>query len=378
MTPTLELSTALINRASVTPEDNGCQRLLAQRLTNIGFDCQHLRFGDVDNLWAVRGSGAPLFVFAGHTDVVPAGDLNQWHSPPFSATVRDGKLYGRGAADMKSNIAAMVVAVEQFVAQNPNHTGQIAFLITSDEEGDAANGTVKVVEYLQQQGIQIDYCLVGEPSSSDKIADVIKNGRRGSLGARLKIIGKQGHVAYPQNAKNPIHLAAPFLAEFCAQQWDAGNAFFPATSMQISNINAGTGATNVIPQSCEVVFNFRYSTETTHTQLQQKVLALLQKFNLDYEINWHHSGAPFITETGALLAAIDQAVNQICGYRPTLSTSGGTSDGRFIAPTGAQVVELGVQNESIHQINEWVDVDFLEQLTQIYQQVLDNLYQNRD
>jgi succinyl-diaminopimelate desuccinylase len=372
--PTIALSQELISRASVTPEDAGCQQLMADRLSAIGFEIEHLRFDDVDNFWAIRGDSGPILCFAGHTDVVPSGPESKWQTPPFEPTIKDGMLYGRGAADMKGSLAAMVVAVEQFIAENPNHSGRIAFLITSDEEGIAANGTVKVVEWLTQQQIIPDYCLVGEPSSSTQCGDTIKNGRRGSLGCEMRILGQQGHVAYPHLASNPIHTAAPALAELSSHEWDRGNDFFPATSFQISNINAGTGATNVIPGELSVIFNFRFSTEVTDQQLRQRTKQILDKYQLDYELNWHLSGQPFLTEEGELVDAVVKAVKEVTGLDTELSTAGGTSDGRFIAPMGTQVVELGPVNATIHQIDECASVDDLNQLCDIYQSLLKHLF----
>lgn len=370
---TLTLAKQLINRASVTPSDGGCHNLMIDRLEAIGFTVTRLPFGEVDNFWAQRGNAKPLFAFAGHTDVVPTGPLESWDSPPFEATERDGYLYGRGAADMKGSLAAMITACEAFVAEHPDHLGSIGFLITSDEEGPAVNGTVKVVEYLEKNSIKMDYCLVGEPSSTTKLGDVIKNGRRGSLGCRLVINGTQGHVAYPHLAENPIHNAMPVLAELSAMSWDNGNEFFPATSFQISNINSGTGATNVIPGECEVIFNFRYSTETTHEKLQQQVEAILDQHQLNYEIEWNLSGLSFLTDVGELVDATCRAIESTTGYATELSTAGGTSDGRFIAPTGSQVVELGPLNATIHQVNECVRSSDLDLLSTIYRRIMDNL-----
>lgn len=372
--PTIALSQELISRASVTPEDAGCQQLMADRLSAIGFEIEHLRFDDVDNFWAIRGDSGPILCFAGHTDVVPSGPESNWQTPPFEPTIKNGMLYGRGAADMKGSLAAMVVAVEQFIAKNPNHSGRIAFLITSDEEGIAANGTVKVVEWLTQQQIIPDYCLVGEPSSSTQCGDTIKNGRRGSLGCEMRILGQQGHVAYPHLASNPIHTAAPALAELSSHEWDRGNDFFPATSFQISNINAGTGATNVIPGELSVIFNFRFSTEVTDQQLRQRTEQILDKYQLDYELNWHLSGQAFLTAEGELVDAAVKAVKEVTGLDTELSTAGGTSDGRFIAPMGTQVVELGPVNATIHQIDECASVDDLNQLCDIYQSLLKHLF----
>jgi succinyl-diaminopimelate desuccinylase len=372
--PTLELTKQLIARQSVTPIDDGCQQLMIDRLVKLGFHIENLRFEDVDNFWAIRGDYGPILCFAGHTDVVPSGPESSWQSPPFEPTVTGGLLVGRGAADMKGSLAAMVVAVENFVAKNPDHSGRIAFLITSDEEGIAANGTVKVVDWLKQQNIIPEYCLVGEPSSSETCGDTIKNGRRGSLGCKLRVIGKQGHVAYPHLADNPIHNVAPALTELASYEWDKGNDFFPATSFQVSNINGGTGATNVIPGELDIVFNFRFSTEVTEQQLRDTTEAILKKHQLDYKIDWHLSGQPFLTAEGELVDAAVSAVKHVTGLDTLLSTAGGTSDGRFIAPMGTQVVELGPVNATIHQINECVAVDDLDQLTLIYESVLENLF----
>ena len=370
MSPTLALTLDLIRCPSVTPVDANCQELMIQRLEKIGFVVERLRFGEVDNFWARRGTVSPVLAFAGHTDVVPTGSLSAWHSEPFAPEIRDGVLYGRGAADMKGSLAAMVVACENFVAQHPNHQGSIAFLITSDEEGVAKDGTVKVVEHLEARQEKMTWCLVGEPSSSKAIGDVIKNGRRGSLNGILKVIGKQGHVAYPQLADNPIHKVAPALAELTNQIWDNGNSFFPATSFQISNIHSGTGANNVIPADIDVVFNFRFSTEVTAEQLKERTEAILNKHGLSYDLAWSLSGLPFLTAKGELVAASVAAIKEVTGLDTELSTSGGTSDGRFIAPTGAQVLELGPINATIHQINECVNVADLDILTQLYQGIL--------
>jgi len=370
---TLTLAKDLISRRSVTPEDAGCQELMIKRLKALGFAIERLRFDDVDNFWARRGTSAPLYAFAGHTDVVPTGPEAQWQSPPFEPTVIDGMLYGRGAADMKGSLAAMVTACEHFVQAHPDHSGSIGFLITSDEEGPSINGTIKVIEHLEARGEKMDGCLVGEPSSTDAVGDIIKNGRRGSLGCTLTIHGVQGHVAYPHLADNPIHHLAPLLAELCAQEWDQGNEFFPATTFQISNINAGTGATNVIPGDAVVVFNFRYSTEVTHEQLQQRVQAIIDRHELNYTLNWNLSGKPFLTASGALVDAARVATREINGVAAKLSTAGGTSDGRFIAPTGAQVVELGPVNATIHKIDECVAVRDLEKLSDMYEKILESL-----
>lgn len=367
---TQQLAIDLLSIDSVTPHDKGCQQLLCERLSKIGFNCETMQFGEVTNLWARRGTAAPLFVFAGHTDVVPTGPLDAWDSDPFKPELRDGKLYARGAADMKSSIACMVTACERFIEQHPNHVGSIAFLITSDEEGPAINGTVKVVETLEQRHEKIDWCLVGEPSSTSILGDVVKNGRRGSLGAKLIIKGVQGHVAYPHLADNPIHRAAPALAELVATEWDQGNAFFPATTLQISNIQGGTGATNVIPGEVVVDFNLRFSTCLKPEDIQQRVEYILHKHTLNFDLQWNLSGLPFLTAEGRLLDAAQQAIQSITGISTELSTAGGTSDGRFIAPTGAQVLELGPVNESIHKINENIDFASIDQLSDIYQEML--------
>jgi len=377
MSKTLDLAKALISRPSVTPDDKGCQQLLINHLEPLGFKIEKLRFGEgddaVDNIWLRKGTEAPLFCFAGHTDVVPTGPLESWQSHPFDAVERDGKFYGRGTADMKGSIAAFTIACQRFITDYPDHKGSISYLITSDEEGPAHNGTVKVIETLEARNEKIDWCLVGEPSSTDKVGDVIKNGRRGSLGCTLKIIGKQGHVAYPHLANNPIHLAAPMLAELTAMQWDKGNDFFPPTTFQVSNLNSGTGTTNVIPGTLEMIFNFRFSTEITPEELQTRVEALLNKHKLNYEINWALSGMPFLTDKGDLVTAAVTAIKDVTGLDTELSTSGGTSDGRFIAPTGAQVLELGPTNATIHQIDECVGIDELDTLEDIYYKILEGL-----
>ena len=374
MSNTLELAKSLISKPSITPDDLGCQAIMIDRLKKIGFEIHPLKFGDVDNFWAVHGDSGPLFAFAGHTDVVPAGDENAWNTKPFEPTIKDGYLYGRGAADMKGGLASMVTATEKFIKENPNHKGRIAFLITSDEEGVAVNGTVKVMDYLKANEQKIDYCLLGEPSSTSFTGDVIKNGRRGSLNGVLKINGKQGHVAYPHLAKNPIHLVSPALDDLCNQEWDNGNDYFPATSFQISNMHSGDGVTNVIPGDAQVKFNFRYSTETNKENLQKKVHEILDLHNLDYSIEWSHSGYPFLTPKGALVSACVEAIKKTKGIETKLSTSGGTSDGRFIAQEGTQVVELGPVNATIHQINESVLVQDLDDLSEIYYQVLRNIF----
>jgi len=374
MSNTLELAKSLISKPSITPDDHGCQAIMIDRLNKIGFEIHPLKFGDVDNFWAVHGDSGPLFAFAGHTDVVPAGDENAWNTKPFEPTIKDGYLYGRGAADMKGGLASMVTATEKFIKENPNHKGRIAFLITSDEEGVAVNGTVKVMDYLKANEQKIDYCLLGEPSSTSSTGDVIKNGRRGSLNGVLKVNGKQGHVAYPHLAKNPIHLVSPALDDLCNQEWDNGNDYFPATSFQISNMHSGDGVTNVIPGDAQVKFNFRYSTETNKENLQKKVHEVLDLHNLDYSIEWSHSGYPFLTPKGALVSACVEAIKKTKGIDTELSTSGGTSDGRFIAQEGTQVVELGPVNATIHQINESVLVQDLDDLSEIYYQVLRNIF----
>lgn len=374
LSPTLELACELINRPSVTPLDEGCQQLMSQRLAACGFAIEPMHIEDVENFWAIRGNAGPVLCFAGHTDVVPTGPLQAWRNPPFSARIDDaGMLHGRGAADMKGSLAAMIVAVERFTADYPQHQGQIAFLITSDEEGPAHHGTKAVVERLRERGQRLDWCIVGEPSSTALVGDVVKNGRRGSLGGTLTVRGQQGHVAYPHLAKNPIHLAAPALAELAAEHWDDGNTFFPPTSFQISNLNAGTGATNVIPGTLEAVFNFRFSTESTVEQLQQRTAAILDKHGLDWSVDWALSGLPFLTEPGALLDGVAKAIRSVTGRETTPSTSGGTSDGRFIATLGTQVVELGPVNATIHQVDEHILASDLDLLTEIYYQTLVNL-----
>jgi succinyl-diaminopimelate desuccinylase len=373
MSKTLDLAIDLIKRRSVTPEDAGCQETMIERLKTAGFEIEPMPFGDVDNFWARRGKESPVVAFAGHTDVVPPGRLEAWDSDPFEPEIRDGMLYGRGAADMKGSLAAMVTAVEDFVQHHPNHSGSIAFLITSDEEGIATNGTIKVVETLENRGEKIDYCLVCEPSSTERVGDVVKNGRRGSLNGILTIIGKQGHVAYPHLADNPIHTFSRAMARLCAEQWDEGNDYFPATSFQISNINAGTGAENVIPGELEVVFNFRFSTELTADQIKQRVTTILDEESLEYDLAWRLSGSPFLTPEGALTEATLESIHEITGHAGELSTSGGTSDGRFIAPTGAQVVELGPLNATIHQVNECVAARDLDTLSTIYTRILEKL-----
>jgi succinyl-diaminopimelate desuccinylase len=370
LSPTLSLALALMREPSVTPFDANCQTLMIDRLERIGFRVERLRFGDVDNFWARRGDKGPVLAFAGHTDVVPTGPVENWSVPPFAPEIRDGMLMGRGAADMKGSLAAMVVACENFVAAHPDHQGSIAFLITSDEEGVAINGTVKVIELLESRQEKITWALVGEPSSSERLGDVIKNGRRGSLNGVLTVIGIQGHVAYPHKADNPIHRAAPALAELTAEVWDHGNEFFPATSFQISNIAAGTGANNVIPGAMTVVFNFRFSTELTETELRERTEAILKKHGLLYKLDWSLSGHPFLTAKGELVTAAVESIRDICGIESELSTTGGTSDGRFIAPTGAQVLELGPINATIHKVNEEIRASDLDTLTDIYERIM--------
>jgi len=370
---TVLLTQELIRRRSVTPQDCGCQEVMIERLSAVGFNIERLRFGDVDNFWAVHGSSGPTLCFAGHTDVVPTGPEENWQQPPFEATIADGYIVGRGAADMKGSLAAMVVAAERFVAEHPDHYGRIAFLITSDEEGIAINGTVKVVEWLQQHNQLPEWCLIGEPSSTNQCGDVIKNGRRGSLGCTLTVKGQQGHVAYPHLADNPVHRAAPALAALASEVWDNGNQFFPATSFQISNIQAGTGATNVIPGELQVIFNFRFSTELTEQQIVQRTEKILDDHGLQYAADWNLSGHPFLTSEGALVSATVESIAAVTGLAAELSTAGGTSDGRFIAPLGVQVIELGPVNASIHKIDENTNIDGLNNLTAIYQTLLGKL-----
>ena len=374
MSKTLELAQALIRIDSVTPNDKGCQTLMTDHLKRSNFEIRDLKFGQVDNFWAAHGSGSPVFVFAGHTDVVPVGDESKWDVDPFSAEIKEGMLQGRGAADMKGSLAAMLDASERFVKDYPGHKGTIGYLITSDEEGPAVDGTVKVCEYLNDIGQNVDYCLVGEPSATNTLGDIIKNGRRGSLNGILTIIGKQGHIAYPHLANNPIHLAVPAINELCEELWDSGNEYFPATSFQVSNIHSGTGVTNVIPGEIEVVFNFRYSTESTHEGLQKRVCDIIDKHGLEYRIDWNHSGYPFLTPKGELVSGCVDAIKKVTGINTELSTSGGTSDGRFIAPIlDAQVVELGPLNATIHQVNERVSVKDLDDLSDIYYHILKNI-----
>jgi succinyl-diaminopimelate desuccinylase len=370
---TLQLTEDLIALDSITPQDKGCQQKLKELLAPLGFSCETIESNGVTNLWARRGSESPVFVFAGHTDVVPAGPLDQWHSQPFAPTRRDGKLYGRGASDMKTSIAAMVVAVEEFVASHPGHAGSIAFLITSDEEGPAVDGTVVVCEMLEERGETIDYCLVGEPTSSHVLGDMIKNGRRGSLSGCLRVKGVQGHIAYPHLARNPIHQAAPALAELAAEKWDDGNEYFPPTSWQISNIHAGTGANNVIPGEMKVDFNFRFSTASTADGLEARVHAILDRHGLDYDLTWTLSGEPFLTPKGTLSDAICGAIRHELGVNTELSTTGGTSDGRFIARICPQVIEFGPPNASIHKIDEHIELRYVDPLKNIYRRTLETL-----
>lgn len=371
--PTLDLAMELISRRSVTPEDDGCQELMISRLEKLGFRIERLPFEEVTNLWARRGDSGPLFCFAGHTDVVPSGPEEQWQFPPFEPRIEEGYLCGRGAADMKGSLAAFVTAVERFVANHPDHEGSIALLITSDEEGPFINGTTRVIDHLEARNEKIDWCIVGEPSSTDKVGDVIKNGRRGSLSGTLKVRGIQGHVAYPHLVRNPIHEAAPALAELATTVWDEGNEFFPPTSFQISNIHAGTGATNVVPGHVDIEFNFRFSTEVTADELKVRVRDILDRHQLEWDIDWILSGNPFLTAAGSLVDAARESIRTVLGYETELSTSGGTSDGRFIAPTGAQVVELGPCNATIHKINERVRASDLDNLSHLYENILARL-----
>lgn len=373
MSATLDLCRQLISRPSVSPEDGGCQQLMADRLRAIGFQVEPMPFGPVENFWATHGSGAPVFCFAGHTDVVPAGPVEEWHGDPFVPVIREGFLYGRGAADMKSGLAAMVTACEQYLGARPDHPGTLAFLITSDEEGPSVDGTRRVVEELRARGQTIDWCLVGEPSSEHELGDTIKIGRRGSLSGRLTVHGVQGHIAYPQLASNPVHALAPALAELVSRQWDSGNAHFQPTSFQVSNLNAGTGAPNVIPGELKARFNLRFSTEQTVQSLQATVEEILRRHEVPFSLDWFISGLPFLTRPGVLSEAACEAVQATLARRPKLSTTGGTSDGRFIAPMGAQVVELGVVNATIHKVDECVRVEDIDQLHRIYLEVLGRL-----
>ncbi|WP_318432394.1 succinyl-diaminopimelate desuccinylase [Photobacterium leiognathi] len=369
--PVIALAKDLMSRPSVTPEDAGCQDVMIARLEQLGFTIETIVFEDTTNLWARRGTQAPLFVFAGHTDVVPSGPVEQWHTPPFEPTIIDGYLHGRGAADMKGSLACMIVAIERFIAENPDHNGSIALLITSDEEGPFINGTTRVVDTLEARNEKIDMCIVGEPSSTLNVGDVVKNGRRGSITGDLTVKGIQGHVAYPHLANNPVHKALPALAELAATTWDNGNEYFPPTSFQIPNIAAGTGASNVIPGEFQVQFNFRFSTELTDTEIKRRVHSVLDAHGLDYDLKWTLSGHPFLTDKGTLVEAVVAAIEEVNHQQPELLTTGGTSDGRFIARTGAQVVELGPVNATIHKVNECVKVADLEKLTDMYQKVLE-------
>ena len=373
LSPTITLAQQLMGRASVTPEDKGCQELMIARLEAIGFTIERMRFGAVDNFWARRGTKKPLLAFAGHTDVVPSGPVDLWHTPPFEPTLKDGFLYGRGAADMKGSLASWVVALEEFISLHPDHLGSLALLITSDEEGPFVDGTTRVIDTLEARNEKIDWCIVGEPSSTSTLGDVIKNGRRGSLTAAITAKGIQGHVAYPHLVDNPIHKVTPALAELASTKWDDGNEFFPPTSFQIANINGGTGASNVVPGHVEVMCNFRYSTELTADDLRAKLETILDNHKVDYDIVWTYNGLPFLTDSGALVDACRDAIKATTGTDTELSTAGGTSDGRFIAPTGAQVVELGPCNGTIHKLNECVKVTDLEQLTKVYLGVLTRL-----
>lgn len=374
MTPTLQLAIDLIRRPSVTPEDAGCQEVIGMHLKRLGFKIEHWSFAEVNNLWATHGEGRPLFCFLGHTDVVPPGTLASWRYDPFQPTVESGLLYGRGAADMKGGLAAMITAAERFLCHRRDHAGTIAFLITSDEEGPAINGTAAVARRLQDSGIAIDWCLVGEPSSSLQLGDVIKNGRRGTLTGILRILGTQGHVAYPEKANNPIHRALPAFAALCEEKWDEGVGPFPPTSFQISNIRAGTGADNVIPAELEVVFNFRYSPALSADLLKSKLTQILKRHSLDFRLDWRHSGLPFLSKAGPVLEAVTKAIHDVTGRTTTPCTIGGTSDGRFIVPMGAEVVELGPINASIHKVDEHVAVDDLDTLSAIYERVLYRLF----
>ncbi len=372
-TPTVSLACELIARPSVTPDDSGCLELIAARRAPLGFSCERIDVGGVSNQWARRGKERPIVCFAGHTDVVPTGPLEAWHSPPFEPTVRDGLLYGRGAADMKSSLAAFVTAIERFVDQHPRHAGSIALLLTSDEEGVATHGTVKVVETLAARGERLDYCVVGEPTSVTTLGDMIKNGRRGSLSGKMRVKGQQGHVAYPHLARNPIHSLAPALAELAAIRWDEGNEFFPPTTWQVSNIHAGTGANNVIPGECELLFNFRFGSVTTAESLKARTCEVLDRHGVEYDIDWHLSGKPFITGRGRLVAALSGAIGDALGISTELSTTGGTSDGRFIADICNEVVEFGPVNASIHKVDECVATDAIEPLSVVYERTLQAL-----
>jgi succinyl-diaminopimelate desuccinylase len=369
----VELAKKLISRHSVTPDDAGCIDLLCGYLEPLGFECEKISRGGVDNLWARRGTASPVVCFAGHTDVVPTGPLDQWHSDPFTPTVREGVLYGRGASDMKSSLAAFVVAIDEFIRQHPDHPGSLAVLFTSDEEGPAVDGTVRVCEALKDRNEKLDYCIIGEPTAVEKLGDMIKNGRRGSLSGMLTVKGVQGHVAYPEQVKNPIHLVAAAIAEMAATQWDNGNEYFPPTSWQISNFNSGTGANNVVPGEAHVRFNFRFATASTLESLQTRVHGILDKHGVPYDLEWRYDGRPFLTPKGDLVAAVAKAIKTVTGLTTELSTTGGTSDGRFIADICGQLVECGPTNATIHKLNECIRVEELEQLPQIYLHTLKNL-----
>ncbi|PHS70055.1 MAG: succinyl-diaminopimelate desuccinylase [Cycloclasticus sp.] len=373
MSETLALTQALLKKASLTPDDAGCMDLMKDYLQQRGFVIEWMNFGDTKNLWARRGITSPLFAFAGHTDVVPTGPLEEWDTPPFEPTIKDGLIYGRGAADMKGSLAAMMTACDGFINEHNNHSGSIAFLITSDEEGPATDGTVKTIEALHQRGEKIDYCIVGEPSSHKTFGDMVRVGRRGSINGYLTLIGKQGHVAYPELVENPIHALAPILSGLTAEQWDEGNEYFPPTSFQISNINSGTGVENVVPGDLKLVFNLRFSSELTPEIIKSRTTHIIDQNSNSYEITWRLSGNPYITERGELTNAVEKALLDVTGNKPELSTGGGTSDGRFIAPYGVQVIELGLINETIHKINECVSVDDLDKLSATYQKVLENI-----
>jgi len=373
MSPTLELTADLIRRPSLTPEDHGCLDVIAARLGTLGFVTERLHYPPVDNLWARHGNAGPMLCFAGHTDVVPTGPREEWHTDPFEPVIKEGLLYGRGAADMKSGLAAMVTAAERFIARHPDHAGTLAFLLTSDEEGAAVDGTRRVIEVLEARGDKIDWCVVGEPTSHEALGDTIKIGRRGSLSGQLTVHGVQGHIAYPHLADNPVHAFAPALAELASRRWDQGNAYFQPTSFQVANIAAGTGAPNVIPGELRVRFNLRFSTEQTVESLQRTVLEILDRHRVKYTLNWIIAGLPFLTRPGRLTDAVSAAVNEVTGHTPAFSTTGGTSDGRFIAPTGAQVVELGVANATIHKVNECARVTDIEQLSVVYERVMTRL-----
>lgn len=370
---TLKLAHELISRPSITPEDEGCQQLIGERLAALGFELESMIFEDTTNLWARRGQGRKLFCFAGHTDVVPPGDVNDWQFPPFQPTIHNGYLYGRGAADMKGSLAAMLTATERFVKDYPEVDADIGFLITSDEEGPFINGTKRVIETLEQRNEKIDWCIVGEPSSTETLGDIVKNGRRGSLTGDLTVLGIQGHVAYPHLAQNPVHDLAPALSDLIQEEWDSGNDSFPPTTFQVSNIQAGTGAGNVIPGRIETQFNFRFSTELTADKIKQRVEAILNKHSLKYKLQWKLNGPPFLTDSGALVEAVQSAIEHECGFSTTLSTAGGTSDGRFIAPTGAQVIELGPVNATIHKVNECVKASDLDKLSEVYYRCMEKL-----